>query len=188
MRKLITWDMASIDGFFEGESGDISWHEEVWGEELEALSIAQCEDAGMLIFGRITYELMAGYWPAAPKSPIADCMNALPKTVFSKTLEKAEWNNTTLLRGDAANEVARLKRQPGGNIYLFGSATLAASLLRHGMIDEIRIGVAPLLLGGGEPLFKPGAAKQNLKLLEARPLSNGVIIQRYAPTARMKGE
>ena len=117
MRKLIMWNLMSLDGFFEGPNRDISWHSDVWGPELEQLSIEQGKEIGALLFGRITYELMAGYWPTAKKSAIADYMNALPKYVFSRTLKKTDWANTTLLTGDPASEVAKRKRGEGTLYY-----------------------------------------------------------------------
>ena len=97
MRKLIMWNLMSLDGFIEGPNRDISWHNDVWGPELEQFSIEQGKEIGALLFGRVTYELMAGYWPTAKKNAITDYMNALPKYVFSRTLKKADWANTTLL-------------------------------------------------------------------------------------------
>ena len=111
MRKLIMWNLVSLDGYFEGaKSWDLGWHESVLGDELERLSIDQLKSADMLLFGRVTYEGMAGYWPSA-KGEVADRMNNIRKVVFSRTLEKASWNNTKLVKGNAAEEVAKLKEQ-----------------------------------------------------------------------------
>ncbi|WP_407156690.1 dihydrofolate reductase family protein [Bradyrhizobium sp. STM 3557] len=177
MGRLVMWNLMSLDGFVEGPNRDISWHEDVWGEELEQLSIAQLHEAGGLLFGRITYELMAGYWPKE-RGEIADFMNTVPKHVFSRTLARADWTNTQLFTGDVGATVARLKREIAKDIFLFGSADLAASLIAEGLIDEFRIAINPLLLGGGTPLFKLGT-RLKLKLTDARPLSNGVVIIRY---------
>jgi dihydrofolate reductase len=179
MRKLIMWNLMSLDGFFEGRNRDISWHSDVWGPELEQLSIEQGKEIGALLFGRVTYELMAGYWPTAKKSPIADYMNSLPKYVFSRTLKKADWANTTLLAGDPASEVAKLKRGEGKDIFVFGSADLSLHLMS--LFDEFRIGVAPLFLGSGSPLFKGQDERSKLKLLGADRHSTGTVILRYAP-------
>ena len=180
MAKLIMWNLMTLDGFVEGESRDISWLSDVWGEELERLSIDQLKSAGGLMFGRVTYELMANHWPAA-EGEIADFMNALPKYVFSHTLTTSGWNNTRILGTAVADTVARLKRDSAKDIYLFGSADLAASLIPHRLIDEFRIGLNPLLLGAGSPLFRTGG-KVGLKLLDSRPLSNGIVILRYEPS------
>jgi len=177
MARLIMWNLMTLDGFVEGLNRDISWHLDVWGDELEKLSIEQLKSAGGLMFGRVTYELMANHWPSAT-GEIADFMNALPKYVFSRTLKTANWNNTQLFNDDLPATVARLKRENAKDIFLFGSADLAASLIPHGLIDEFRIAVNPILLGGGSPLFKPGE-RLKLKLLDAKTHSTGIVLLRY---------
>jgi dihydrofolate reductase len=183
MAKLIMWNLMTLDGFVEGPNRDISWHEDVWGKELEQLSTSQLAEAGGLLFGRVTYQLMADYWPSATGEigEIADGMNALPKYVFSRTLTKSDWNNTQMFGSDVPGTVARLKRENTKDIFLFGSADLAASLIPHGLIDEFRIAVNPIILGAGTPLFKQGE-RLKLKLLDSRTLSTGVVILRYSPT------
>lgn len=181
MRKLIMWNMVTLDGYFEGpKSWEIDWHEYTWGEELEQFSLEQAKSVGMLLFGRVTYEGMAAYWTTA-KGETADFMNSVSKVVFSRTLKKADWNNTRLVRGSAEEEVPKLKQQPGKDLYIFGSANLSSTLTRHGLIDEYRLGLNPLVLGGGNPLFKPNEHRQRMKLLEARPLKSGVVLLRYQP-------
>jgi dihydrofolate reductase len=179
MARLIMWNLMTLDGFVEGPNRDISWHLDVWGEELEQLSIEQLNAAGGLLFGRVTYELMANHWPGAT-GEVADFMNAAPKFVFSRTLTTSGWNNTRLYGDDVPGTVARLKRETAKDIFLFGSADLAASLIPHGLIDEFRIAVNPVILGGGTPLFKQGE-RTRLKLLDSRALSTGIVILRYAP-------
>ena len=176
------WNLMTLDGFVEGPGRDISWHHDVWGSELEKLSIEQLHSAGALLFGRITYELMANYWPTET-GDVADFMNRIPKFVFSRTLTRSDWNNVTFFNGDAATVVAKLKRETDKDIFLFGSADLAASLLPHGLFDEFRIGLSPHILGSGTPLFKQGDTRRRLKLLDARPLSTGITILRYQPAA-----
>jgi dihydrofolate reductase len=181
MRKVIMWNLVTLDGFFEGpKSWDLDWHEYVWGEELERLSLEQSKSIGMLLFGRVTYEGMAGYWQTQ-KGEIADFMNEVPKVVFSRTVSKAEWNHTRLVRGQAEEEVIRLKKQPGKDLFIFGSANLSSTLTQAGLIDEYRLCVAPVVLGGGNPLFKPSPARLKLKLLEAKPLKSGGVIVRFQP-------
>jgi len=181
MRKVIMWNMVTIDGFFEGpKSWEIDWHEDVWGEELEQFSLEQSKSIGMLLFGRVTYQGMAAYWQSAT-GEIAKFMNNVPKVVFSKTLEKAEWNNTRLVKENPEEEVANLKRQPGEDIFIFGSANFSSTLMRHGLIDEYRLGFNPIVLGGGNPLFKTSPNRMRMKLLEARTLNSGVVILRYEP-------
>ncbi|MFZ0613585.1 MAG: dihydrofolate reductase family protein [Desulfobacterales bacterium] len=184
MRRLIMWNMVTLDGFFEGrKSWEIDWHEDVWGDELEQFSLEQSESADMLLFGRVTYEGMAAYWSPAT-GEIADFMNGVPKVVFSRTLEKAEWRNTRLVKRNAAEEVAKLKNQPGKNLFIFGSAELSATLMRRNLIDEYRLGINPVILGGGNPLFKAQPDRMKLKLLEARPLTSGCVILRYQPAGK----
>ena len=181
MRKLIMWNLVTLDGFFEGpKSWDIDWHDTVWGDELEQYAIEQSKSTGMLLFGRVTYEGMASYWPTQ-KGEVADFMNTIPKVVFSTTLKKADWNNTRLVTGNVPEEVAKLKRQPGKTLFVFGSADLSSTLLKHGLFDELDLAVTPLLLGRGKPLFKESPDRLKLKLLEARPLKSGGVILRYEP-------
>jgi dihydrofolate reductase len=121
---------------------------------------------------------MASYWPSA-KGEVADLMNQIRKVVFSRTLEKASWNNTRLVKGNAEEEVAKLKKQPGKDLFIFGSANLSTTLIRHRLIDEYRLGLAPIVLGRGTPLFKASPETMKLKLLEAKPLKSGGVILRY---------
>ncbi len=179
MAKLIMWNLMTLDGFIEGANRDISWHLDVWGEELERLSIEQLKSAGGLMFGRVTYELMANHWPSVT-GEVADFMNALPKYVLSRRLTKSDWNNTQVFNVELSSTVARLKRESSKDIFLFGSADLAASLIPHGLIDEFRIAVNPLILGCGTPLFKQGE-RVRLKLLDSKAHSTGIVILRYQP-------
>lgn len=183
MRRVILWNLVTLDGYFDGpQPWDLDWHEEVWGEELEQFSLEQLTAADLILFGRLTYQGMAAYWPSATDR-VADLMNSIQKVVFSRTLERADWNNTRLVRGPAEEEVARLKRAPGKDILVFGSAKLASTLTHHRLIDEYRLCVTPLILGSGEPLFKPGSGTLRLELVGARPLSTGGVILTYRPAA-----
>jgi dihydrofolate reductase len=180
-RQLIVWNLITLDGFFEGaRSWDLDFHEYAWGEELQRFSQEQLDGADLLVFGRVTYEGMASYWPSA-KGETAERMNRIRKMVFSSTLDSAEWNNTTLVSDCVAGEVARLKEQPGKDILVLGSAALTATLMEHGLIDEYRLGLAPVVLGKGTPLFKPGSNTTAMELLEARPLESGCVLLRYRP-------
>lgn len=183
MRKLVMWNLQTLDGCFEGgQPWDLDMHQAAWGDELERLSLEQLEEVGTLLFGRTTYEGMAAYW-RAETGAIADFMNRLPKVVFSRTLESADWNNTRLLRGDAAEEVAALKQETGKDLFVFGSAKLCDSLMRRGLFDELRICIVPVVLRNGTPLFKPDGPRQDLTLLDSRPLATGGVILRYAVKA-----
>jgi len=184
MARLIMWNLMTLDGFVEGADKDISWHNDVWGEELEKLSIAQLNEAGALLFGRVTYQLMANYWPTVTgEGEVAGFMNRIPKYVFSRTLTRSDWTNVRFFAGDVATTVASLKRETAKDIFLFGSADLAASLIPHGLFDEFRIGVSPHIIGRGTPLFKTSDTRQKLKLVDAKPFSTGIVILRYQPAA-----
>jgi dihydrofolate reductase len=188
MGRLILWNSISLDGFFEGEkSWDVDWFRPFFGEELQAFSLKQLRSATMLLFGRVTYEGMAAYWKTA-QDEVAEYMNTLPKTVFSSTLERADWANSTLVRGDAAAAVRELKRLESGDIFVFGSGKLCATLLEAGLVDEVRLALDPLVLGRGATLFGRGLSRLHMKLLEARPLSNGCVILRYEPLKSMQSK
>ena len=183
MRKLIMWNLMTLDGYFEGpRAWDLTFHEHAWGEELRRFSLEQGREVGALLFGRTTYDGMAAHWTTAT-GEIAEFMNTVPKYVFSHTLESADWNNTTLVEADTAETVARLKEQPGKDLFVFGSADLSAALIRHGFFDEYRIGLVPVTLGEGNPLFKRDSEPLNLELLQSRPLGDGCLLLRYRPAA-----
>jgi len=181
MRKIIQFNMMTLDGFFEGPNQDINWHNV--DDEFNEFAIEQLESAGALIFGRVTYELMAGYWstPEAIASDpvVAGWMNKLHKFVFSKTLPMVDWQNTTLIKGDAAQELNILKQQPGKDFFIFGSADLSETLFRYSLIDEIRVMVNPLILGSGTVLFKPRRQEIPLTLLKVKSFQNGNVLLYY---------
>lgn len=184
MRRLIMWNLVTLDGYFEGaKSWELDWHNAVWGEELDRFSLDQLRSADMLLFGRITYEGMAAYWPTAKGEvgEVADLMNSIPKVVFSRTLKAADWANTTLISGDAVPAVLRLKGQGDGEMFVFGSGNLSATLIGEGLFDEYRLLITPVILGNGNPLFGHGLDRQVLKLLESKQLASGGVILRYAP-------
>ncbi len=181
MGKLIQWNMLSLDGYFEGaESWEVEWFFPFFNSELAAFSMEQLKQAEALLFGRVTYEGMARHWKTATGED-ADFMNGLPKLVASNTLESADWNNTKIVRGDAAAEVRAIKERTSGSIFVFGSAKLSAALLAAGLLDEVRLALLPLAIGKGATLFGRGLPQTRMKLLEARPTSNGSVILRYEP-------
>jgi dihydrofolate reductase len=181
MRKVVMWNLVSLDGFFEGASGgDLAWHADARGEELDRFSLEQARSADMLLFGRRTYEGMASYWADA-EGEIADVMNGVRKMVFSRTLREVTWRNSVLATQPPQVEVGWLRNQPGSDILIFGSAELSATLMHHGMIDEYRLGVVPVVLGGGVPLFKARPEPMRMTLIEARPLTTGCVILSYRP-------
>lgn len=178
MRKLIMWNLITLDGFFEGpRAWDLEFHEYAWDDDLRRFSLEQGREAGAPLFGRVTYDGMAAHWTTAT-GEIADFMNEVPKHVFSRTLESADWSNTTLVKDDAAEAVARLKEEPGKDLFVFGSADLSATLVRHGLFDEYRIGLVPVTLGEGNPLFKRDSEPLRLELVQSRPLADRCLVQR----------
>lgn len=183
MRKIYAFNLITLDGFFEGPNRDISWHNV--DDEFNEFAIEQLSAADLLMFGRVTYELMASYWPTEPalkNDPIvAGKMNSLPKIVFSRTLKAAAWNNTRLVKEHIPEEVASLKKQPGKDILVFGSANLLSTLVHEGLVDEFRIIINPILLGNGTPLFKDVQNKMNLKLLKTKTFRSGNVLLYYQP-------
>jgi dihydrofolate reductase len=177
MRKVIVSNVMSLDGFFEGPSKKLDWFAP--DEEFFEYARKLLRSVDTILFGRTTYEHMAGYWPNAPADEIADKMNHLPKVVFSRTLHAADWGNSRLVRGDAAEEVAKLKQMPGEDMVIFGSAILASSLLQAGLIDEYRIILSPVLIGAGNPLFQNTREKLQMKLSRTQTLGSGVVILSY---------
>ncbi len=180
MRKLIMWNIITLDGYFEGnQNWDLPFHLVVWGQELEKLSIEQLKSADYLVFGRVTYEGMAAYW-TNEEGEIAKLMNEIPKLVFSKTLKSAEWNNTTLISENASDEIRKLKKEGGKDMYVFGSANLSETFVNDNLFDEYRIGIAPVILGSGRPLFRQGIASKNLSLVSTQQLLTGGVVLKYS--------
>jgi len=183
VRKLILMMSVSLDGFFEGPDHELDWH--MVDDELHRHFNDLLGAMGAFLDGRVTYELMADYWPTAdadPASPapiaeFARIWRDMPKIVFSRTLERAEWN-TSVVRDVVPDEIIELKAQPGGDLVL-GGADLAATFMRLDLIDEYRIYVHPVVVGRGRPLFPPSDDKINLRLVETRTFGNGVVLLRY---------
>ena len=174
--------MVSLDGFFAGPNGELDWF--VWDNVLKDLSISTLAMVDALLFGRVTYEMMAGYWPAATEEDpiIARRMNALPKIVFSKSLKSVTWNNSRLVREIIPEEIVNLKLQPGKDMVIYGSGSLVSAFTHLGLIDEYRLIVNPVVLGRGKPLFKGFNDKLNLQLLKATTLGSGNVLLSYQPS------
>lgn len=181
MRKLVAWDMMTLDGYFEGTTPwSLDFHTAVWGGELEAYSLKQLDEVGTLLFGRRTFEGMALYW-SAETGAIADRMNAVEKVAATRHGTTVKWSNTRVLQGDVADHVAALKAESGKkDIFVFGSADLTATLLERQVVDEIRICLVPVVLGCGNPLFKANGVRKDFDLVEARPFRSGGVLLRYA--------
>ncbi|MEE1755779.1 dihydrofolate reductase family protein [Streptomyces sp. SP18CS02] len=191
MRKIVVMMSVSLDGFFEGPDRRIDWH--LVDDELHRHFNEECGSMGAFLEGRVTHELMADFWPTADSDPsstgpmveFAAIWRDMPKIVFSRTLERADWN-TTIRRTVDVDEINALKAQPGGDLAL-GGADLAATFREHDLIDEYRVYVHPVLIGRGNPLFRPFDTTTPLRLTGTRTFGNGVVLLRYGrgedPTA-----
>ena len=188
MRKLFVFNLVTLDGYFEGPNRQIDWHNV--DAEFNEYAIDMLNSVDALIFGRVTYELMASYWPTPDvikNDPIvAEKMNTLPKIVFSRTLAKAEWNNTSLAKADIEEEIKKMKKQSGKDIALLGSGSILSLFARQGLMDEYRIMVNPVVLGDGRPLFKDIKDRLNFKLTKTRTFGNGNVLLYYQPVEKEK--
>ena len=188
MRKLIVFNSVTVDGYFADKHGSMSWaHSDRQDAEWDAFVTGSASGSGTLLFGRITYDLMASYWPtpvALKNDPVlAERMNRMAKFVFSRTLDDASWNNTKLIRGDIAAELGRMKTEPGDGMTILGSGSIVAQLAPEGLIDEYQIVVNPVVLGAGTTMFEGLERKLDLKLAKTRQFGNGKVLLCYEPTA-----
>jgi dihydrofolate reductase len=185
MKKIIVFNLVTIDGLFAGPNGEIDWHN--YDDEMGAYSIEQMKSLGGLIFGRTTYELMASYWPTPQgvksEPVVAGIMNNIPKVVFSKTLKEVNdgpiWKNVMVFNEIKREEIIKLKEQKGKDIAIFGSGNIVQQFMKLGLIDEYRLVVNPLILGSGKPLFKD--IKEKLKLINTKVFKNGNVLLFYEP-------
>jgi dihydrofolate reductase len=180
VRKIVVSMSVSLDGYMEGPDRDIGWH--LVDEELHDHFNEWLAGMGAFLEGRVTYELMAGFWPTADADPastrpmveFARIWRDMPKIVYSRTLEHADWN-TTIVRDVVVDEVLALKAEPGGDLVL-GGADLAATFRKHDLIDEYRIYVHPVAIGRGKPVFEPVDTRTDLRLVETHVFGNGVVL------------
>lgn len=185
MRKVISLMHVSLDGFTAGPNGELDWARV--DEETYKYVADLVETVDTALYGRITYQMMESYWPTVPANPSsttdelehAHWVENVHKIVCSRTLKKVEWNNTRLVRDNVADEIAALKRQPGKDLMIFGSPSIVHTLARHGVIDEYRINLNPVLLGGGIPLFSGSTGNIALELLAAKVFRSGAIGLHY---------
>lgn len=193
MRKLIAFEMLTLDGCYASSDGDFGWaHRRERDAEWDAFVQGNADSNGELVFGRLTYEMMASWWPtpaAAQHEPlVAERMNGRPKFVCSHTLHEAAWNNTSLLRGDAVPRLRALKREPGTNLVILGSGALVAALAQAGLIDEYQLVVIPVVLGRrGRPLFGGFESGMDFRLTQSRRFGNGNMLLCYEPQVRASG-
>ena len=194
MRKVIVNEFMSLDGVVQapgGEDEDTSggfkyggWHMRYMDEPAQKRVLEGIVEAGGFILGRRTYEIFAAYWPNAPEEEqvIAEPLNAKPKYVASRTLsDPLEWQNSTVLEGDVAEAVAALKQEDGDDLHVIGSTELVQTLIEHDLVDELRLMIDPLVLGGGKRIFRDDGALRSLRLVENEPTSSGAILATYAP-------
>jgi len=181
MRRIIFQMMVSLDGFYEGINREIDWH--VVDEEFNEYAIDLLNSIDTLLFGRVTYELMADYWPtmeAIKNEPlIANKMNSLPKIVFSRSLTRPSWNNTRVVKHNIVEAIQDFKQQKGKDIALFGSSDMALNLIKPSLIDEFRIFINPVVLGNGKPLFKGIDTRLNFKLHKTKLFNSGLVLLYY---------
>lgn len=188
MRNLIVFNMVSLDGYFVDAKGDMSWAKNPAPDpEYQGFVEGNAQGGGVLLFGRVTYDLMASYWPtplALQNDPVvARRMNDLPKVVFSRRMAKVSWTNTTLVRGDLAAAVRKMKQESGPGMAILGSGSIVSQLAQEGLVDEYQIVVVPVVLGAGRTLFEGGTKRLALKLIESRGFANGNVLLRYQPAA-----
>jgi len=186
MRRLVVFNSVSIDGYFVDLNGDMSWAKNATPDaEWDAFGEENAKGGGMLLFGRITYEMMASFWPtplAAQIDPVvAERMNSLPKVVFSRTLSQASWSNTKLVKGDMAAEVRKMKQEPGQGMAILGSGSIVSQLAQEGLVDEYQIVVNPVVLGAGRTMFDGITENLSLKLTKTRAFGNGNVLLCYEP-------
>ena len=183
MRKLLVFNSVTLDGYFTDQNGDMSWAHKQDDPEWNAFTAENAKSGGELLFGRVTYELMASFWPtpaAAQMLPeIAENMNKSPKVVFSRKMDKASWNNTRVIKGDLAEEIRKLKEAPGDGLVLMGSGTIISQIALKGVIDEYQLVVNPLALGKGRTMFDGIEDKLSLTLTSTRAFQNGNIVLSY---------
>jgi dihydrofolate reductase len=183
MRKLIVSEFVTLDGAMEAPGGEeghphTGWVFDFMSPEQEQYKLDEVLESEAQLLGRVTYEGFAAAWPAR-SGPFADKMNGMPKFVVSSTLQELEWDNTTLIQGDVADEVAKLKQQEGGPILVAGSCTLVHTLVEHDLVDEYRLMIFPVILGSGKRLFPETPDKTVLKLADTQTFSSGVVVHTY---------
>ena len=186
MRKIIVTEFITLDGVIEAPGGNETphphggWQSKYKSPEGEKYKIDELAGVDTLLLGKITYQAFASYWPRETGVGFADPINKMPKYVVSQSLQKVEWNNSHILR-DVAKDVAELKVSDDGDILVYGSATLVKALLHHNLVDELRLMVFPVIIGGGLRLFDDNRELKNFKLKHSRVIENGVIILEYQP-------
>jgi dihydrofolate reductase len=179
MSRVVVTEFVTLDGVMEAPD---KWSFPYWNEQAAKFKRDELFESDALLLGRVTYQGFADAWPSrTDEEGFADRMNSLPKFVVSTTLNQVDWNNSKLIKSNVAEELARLKQQPGQGILIYGSGQLVNSLMPHGLIDEYRLMVYPLVVGSGKRLFRDGRDTTALKLVETETFSTGVVVLRYHP-------
>jgi dihydrofolate reductase len=180
MRRVCAWELVSVDGVMESPE---EWAFAYSNDEMEQASASGMAASDALLLGRVTYEHLAAYWPGQPGgTPMVDFLNSVPKYVVSETLkEPLRWNNSVLIKGNMAEEIAKLKGQQGKDITVLGSGELVRSLIEDGLLDELRLMVHPVALGGGKRLFEEGRDQKALELVDSKAFGTGVVYLAYRP-------
>jgi dihydrofolate reductase len=182
MPKLVVFNTVSLDGYYCDLNGDMSWaHKQ--DAEWNAFTAGNAQGESRLVFGRVTYQMMASFWPtpmALERAPgVAERMNSLPKVVFSTTLDQATWNNTKLVKSDIAKEMQRLKEAPGPDMVILGSGTIVSQFTQAGLIDSYQIVVSPIVLGSGKSMFHGVKKSLPLKRTKTMSFENGNVVLWY---------
>jgi len=189
VRKIIAGLFTTLDGVVEAPgSADTTlpekrgWSEPYMNQEIATSILDSMQKSDALLLGRKTYQDFAAFWPSVPdEDPFGKIMNSIPKYVVSTTLDKAEWNNSTLIKGNIAEEISKLKQQSGQSLNITGSGTLVRSLLEYNLLDELQLLICPVVLGTGKRLFQEGIDTKTLKLVETKPFSSGLVMLSYQP-------
>ncbi len=186
MRKVFVFNLITLDGYFEGPKREIDWHNV--DAEFNEYAVAMLDSVDTLLFGRVTYELMANFWPTADAMKndpvVAERMNNLSKIVFSRTLDKVDWHNTRLVKNNIEDEVIKIKKQPGKDVALLGSGSIMSQFAQHGILDEYRLMINPVVLGRGNPLFKDINDRLKFKLAKTRTFRSGNVLLYYQPAGK----
>lgn len=183
VRKVVAVELVSVDGVIEAPE---EWAFSYSNDEMEEANASGMAASDALLLGRVTYEALAAFWPHQPGgTPMVDYINSVPKFVVSETLEEPlEWNNSTLIEGNVAEEITQLKRQPGKDITILGSGVLVRSLLRDGLLNELKLMVHPIVLEGGKRLFEEGGDQKALELVDSKTFGTGVLYLTYRPVGQ----
>jgi dihydrofolate reductase len=184
MRKVVAWELVSLDGVMESPE---KWSIFINNDEMADANAAGMADSDAMLFGRVTYQEFASYWPYqnSADQPFTDYLNNTPKYVVSATLqEPLEWQNSTLIKDNVAREIAELKRQPGKDVVILGSGALVRSLLADDLLDELRLMIHPLVLGRGKRLFEEGGDRKALELENSKTFSTGILYLTYRPVGQ----